>query len=162
MSLKRKVQSLSALDAVFESVSVRQTIASGGSLADTVAISEETKAQLAPPLPDLKPDLENVVSGLVMMGDFVCVTGFNKPHLWIYSSAKNDKKQNLHSDTLVVTDFNKKLHMVQINKAMDITKNVAKNLSFLSHGVSVDFDQVLWLEGSWFVNRAHKQRRSKS
>lgn len=88
-----------------------------------------------------------IVTGLVVIGDWLCVTHYEDPHLWLYDIVSGDNKTCKVPElqdpcgmalvkstdwTLVITDQSKacgKLHFVKISKDLDITHHRVKNIA---------------------------------
>lgn len=108
------------------------------------------------PVLSLKPDIDSEVSGLAVIGDCVCATGWFAPYLWI-NNMKTDKNKrhklasfnpkgmtNVYrnpndNNTLVVADHNKKLHFITIcPQNMNITKHTVKNIMLQPRSIGSD------------------------
>ena len=157
-SFKKETRSVDVLDAMLGTVSTESSVvttkpvAAGGSTRDRVV-----PMKLCAPLATLKCRAGNTDVGLVVVGDYVCAIDhgqyWGQSTLWIHNTAihtfkthtlRGSKAQGmtvLHKgtdNTLVIADYNKKLHFVTFNQnTMDITRCKVKGITFSPCDISI-------------------------
>ena len=132
-SFKKKKNSVAALNAML------------GTVAGKVI-------KLGQPLNSLKTDLHDSVSGLVVVNGCVCATAWWRPDLYMHNTATNVSEQRKldglravglaairdADNTLVISDYEKKLHFVTFNQHnMDITGHTVKDITFEPSHISI-------------------------
>ena len=154
-NVKKETDSVTVLDAMLGAISTESSVvttkpvAAGGSAGDVV------HTKLGAPLSSLKCpfDVGYIVTGLAVVGDCVCATGYTDGKLWIHNTATNTSKvhtlrglsaggmtviQKGTNYTLIIADFNKNLHFVTFNQnTMNISTHTVKSFTFTPRDISI-------------------------
>ena len=153
-SFKKETNSVAVLDAMLGTVSTESSVVTTKPVAAGGSAMDVGQMKLGAPLSTLKcPFSDTGVAGLVVVGDCVCVTGWDNSRLWIHNTATNTSKEHtlkgvgnegmtvIHKgtdSTLVITDRNEKLHFVTFNQnTLDITRHTVKDMTLTPHDMTL-------------------------
>ena len=150
-SFKKEANSVAVLDAMLGTVSTDSPVvttkpeAAGGRAMGVMPM------KLGAPLSTVIGAVNQYVTGVVVVGD--CVCAISESTLWIHNTATDTSKEHTlqglravgmtviqkdTDNTLVVTDYNKKLHFVTFNQnAMNFTAHTVKVVTFEPGHISI-------------------------
>ena len=153
-SFKKETNSVAALDAMLGTVSTESSVVTTKPVAAGCSAMDVVQMKLGAPLSTLQCPVSDRVVGAAVVGDCVCAIGWSNSTLWIHNTATNTSKEHklkglndacgmtvVHKatdNTLVITDWNKKLHFVTFNKnTLDITTHTVKDIIFEPCHISI-------------------------